>query len=58
MLKYLPFSRDTYHKDRKTAAIVQKIEDGEDLVPENTMTLDAASWIATKGEGQGQRQFT
>ena len=51
-------SRDTYNSDKKTSAVARKIEEGEDVVPLNKMSLDTASWTATKGEGMGQRQFT
>ena len=50
--------RDLYNKDKKTSSVAKKIEAGEAITTHASMSLDTASWIITKGEGMGQRQYT
>ena len=50
--------RDLYNKDKKTSSVAKKIEAGEAITTLASMSLDTASWIITKGEGMGQRQYT
>ena len=44
-------SRKLYTDDKKMAAIARKIESGQEVQPLSVVSLETASWLATKGEG-------
>ena len=51
------YYRKTYQKSKTTAAVASMLEKGEPVQPLNPVNLNVASWMVTRGGGQGQRLY-
>ena len=52
------YHRVTYNTGRrKIASVARRLELGKEVPVVNTMSLETASWLVTKGEGMGRQIY-